>query len=88
MRPFGEGALLASPPPDGFLRELGCASWPEALLRWVLAHPQVTTVLTATSRPEHFLANAAAVRGGPLGPAEAAAVAAHARSAPGARPGR
>ncbi|MFD6934730.1 aldo/keto reductase [Streptomyces goshikiensis] len=81
MRPFGEGALLAAPPPAAFLRELGCSSWSEALLRWVLAHPQVTTVLTATSRPEHFLANAAAVRSGPLGPAEASAVAEHARSA-------
>ncbi|MGW5481507.1 aldo/keto reductase [Streptomyces sp. NPDC004008] len=88
MRPFGEGALLAAPPPAGFLRELGCTSWSEALLRWVLAHPQVTTVLTATSRPEHFLANAAAVRSGPLGPAEASAVADHARSALGARAGR
>ncbi|MFF3517671.1 aldo/keto reductase [Streptomyces sp. NPDC002573] len=88
MRPFGEGALLSAPPPAGFLRELGCTSWSEALLRWVLAHPQVTTVLTATSRPEHFLANAAAVRSGPLGPAEASAVADHARSALGARAGR
>ncbi|MER7732173.1 aldo/keto reductase [Streptomyces erythrochromogenes] len=88
MRPFGEGELLATPPPAGLLRELGCASWSEALLRWVLAHPQVTTVLTATSRPEHFLANAAAVRSGPLGPAEASAVAGHARSVLGARSGR
>ncbi|WP_073920565.1 aldo/keto reductase [Streptomyces sp. CB00455] len=88
MRPFGEGALLAAPPPAGFLRELGCTSWPEALLRWVLTHPQVTTVLTATSRPEHFLANAAAVRSGPLGHAEASAVADHARSALGAGSGR
>lgn len=88
MRPFGEGALLAAPPPAGFLRELGCASWPEALLRWVLARPEVTTVLTATSRPEHFLANAAAARSGPLGPAEASAVTGHVRSVLGPGPRR
>ncbi|MEV6579502.1 aldo/keto reductase [Streptomyces sp. NPDC051582] len=88
MRPFGEGALLAEPPPAAFLRELGCTSWSEALLRWVLTHPQVTTVLTATSRPEHFLANAAAACSGPLGPAEAAAVADHARSVLTAGSGR
>ncbi|MFG2389848.1 aldo/keto reductase [Streptomyces lavendulae] len=88
MRPFGEGALLAAPPPAAFLRELGCTSWSEALLRWVLAHPQVTSVLTATSRPEHFLANAAAACAGPLGPAEASAVADHARSVLGTRSGR
>ncbi|GHE51202.1 aldo/keto reductase [Streptomyces vinaceus] len=88
MRPFGEGALLAEPPSAGFLRELGCTSWSEALLRWVLTHPEVTTVLTATSRPEHFLANAAAARSGPLGPAEAEAVADHARSVLMTRSGR
>lgn len=70
MRPFGEGGLLASPPPVGWLRELGCASWSEVLLRWVLSHPEVTSVLTATGRPEHVLANAAAARSGSLGTAE------------------
>ncbi|MFI6173275.1 aldo/keto reductase [Nocardia sp. NPDC051052] len=80
MRPFGEGELLASPPPTEWLRELGCATWTEALLRWVLAHPQVTSTLTATSRPEHFRDNVAAACAGPLGPDEAAEVARYARS--------
>ncbi|MHA7959210.1 aldo/keto reductase [Streptomyces sp. L500] len=88
MRPFGEGGLLAAPPPADRLRELGCATWSEALLRWVLSRPQVTSVLTATSRPEHLLANAAAARSGPLGPEEAAEVAAYARSLAGAPPRR
>lgn len=80
MRPLGQGALLASPPPAEWLRELGCTTWNEALLRWVLSHPQVTSVLAATSNPEHFRANAAAASAGPLGPAEAAEVAKKARS--------
>ncbi|MFF9404715.1 aldo/keto reductase [Streptomyces anandii] len=84
MRPFGEGQLLASPPPAPWLRELGCATWPEALLRWVLTHPQVTSVLTATSDPEHFRANAAAACSGPLGADEAAEVARYALSVLGA----
>lgn len=84
MRPFGEGELLASPPPAEWLRELGCSSWPETLLRWVLTHTQVTSVLTATSRPQHFRANAAAARSGPLGPDEAAEVTKYARSVLGA----
>lgn len=75
MRPLGQGELLTSPPPAGWLRELGCATWSEALLRWVLSHPQVTSVLTATSNPEHFRANAAAALAGPLGPQEAIEVA-------------
>jgi diketogulonate reductase-like aldo/keto reductase len=75
MRPLGQGELLTTAPPAGWLRELGCATWSEALLRWVLSHPQVTSALTATSNPKHLHINAAAVRGGPLGPAEAAEVA-------------
>ncbi|MEU0795286.1 aldo/keto reductase [Amycolatopsis sp. NPDC005961] len=80
MRPLGQGQLLASPPPVGWLSELGCTTWSEALIRWVLSFPQVTTVLTATANPAHFRANAAAVSAGPLGPGEAAEVSRRARS--------
>lgn len=83
MRPFGQGELLTTPPPAEWLRELGCATWSEALLRWVLAQPQVTSVLTATSRPEHLRANVAAARSGPLGPDEAAEVTKYALSVRG-----
>lgn len=78
MRPFGEGELLASPPSAEWLHELGCATWSEALLRWTLSFPQVTSALTATSDPEHFRANAAAVGKVPLGPDAAAEVARYA----------
>jgi diketogulonate reductase-like aldo/keto reductase len=80
MRPFGEGALLHSPPPAERLAELGCRTWSEALLRWVLAYPQVTTVLTATADPDHLRDNVAAAALGPLGPDEAAEVARYARA--------
>ncbi|WP_427165878.1 aldo/keto reductase [Streptomyces sp. C1-1] len=88
MRPFGEGELLRARPPAGWLRELGCTTWSEALLRWVLARPEVTSVLAATSRPEHLRANAAAARSGPLGPAEAAEVAGYALSVAASGAGR
>lgn len=81
MRPFGQGGLLASPQPAGWLAEIGCASWSEALLRWTLSHEQVTSVLTATSDPAHFRANAAAAAKGPLGADAAAEVARHASTA-------
>lgn len=80
MRPFGQGELLSSPPPAGWLCELGCTTWSEALLRWVLSHSQVTSALAATSNPAHFHANATAAGAGPLGPQEAAEVARRAAS--------
>jgi diketogulonate reductase-like aldo/keto reductase len=54
-RPFEEGALLkrvaGRPLPEPALR--WAASWPEAILKWILAHPAVTCVIPATRRPEH-----------------------------------
>lgn len=75
MRPFGQGELFASAPPADWLHDLGCADWSEALLRWNLSHPEVTSVLAATSSPEHMRRNAIAVAKGPLGDDEAAEVA-------------
>ena len=31
--------------------ELGCESWAQVFLKWILAHPAVTCVIPATSRP-------------------------------------
>jgi aryl-alcohol dehydrogenase-like predicted oxidoreductase len=56
-RPFAEGALFrrvrgrALPP---WAAELGCTSWAQLFLKWIVAHPAVTGVIPATSRPEHL----------------------------------
>ena len=56
-RPFAEGALFRqvrgqSLPP--WAAELGCESWGQLFLKWILAHPAVTCVIPATSKPEHL----------------------------------
>jgi len=56
-RPFAEGALFrrvrgqALPP---WAVEAGCRSWAQLFLKWIVAHPAVTCVIPATSRPEHL----------------------------------
>ena len=65
-QPFGGGGLLRSlrgrPLPD-FAGELGCTSWAQILLKFLLGHPAVTCVIPGTSRPAHMADNAAAGRG-------------------------
>jgi diketogulonate reductase-like aldo/keto reductase len=59
-RPFSEGGLfhrvrgLALPP---LAAEAGCETWAQFFLKWILAHPAVTCVIPATSRPEHLVDN-------------------------------
>lgn len=59
-RPFLDGALFrevrgrALPP---WAAELGCESWAQFFLKWILAHPAVTCVIPGTSRPEHVADN-------------------------------
>ena len=56
-RPFAEGALFrrvrgrALP---AWAAEIGCRSWAQLFLKWIVAHPAVTCVIPATSRPEHL----------------------------------
>jgi diketogulonate reductase-like aldo/keto reductase len=62
-RPYAEGAMFrrvrdrALPP---WAAEVGAASWGQLFLRWILAHPAVTCVIPATSRPQHLADNMAA----------------------------
>ena len=65
-QPFGGGGLLRGlrerPLPD-WAQEIGCTSWAQVLLKFVLSNPAVTCVIPGTSRPEHMLDNAQAGMG-------------------------
>jgi diketogulonate reductase-like aldo/keto reductase len=59
-RPFSEGSLfrhLRGRTLPGWAAEIGCESWAQLLLKWILAHPAVTCVIPATSRPQHLVDN-------------------------------
>jgi aryl-alcohol dehydrogenase-like predicted oxidoreductase len=64
-RPFADGALFArvrGKPLPPWAAELGCDTWGQFFLRWVIAHPAVTCVIPATSKPQHVADNCAAGR--------------------------
>ena len=62
-QPFGGGGLLRKlsgrPLPD-WAGEIGCSSWAQLLLKFVLAQRAVTCVIPGTSKPEHMGDNAKA----------------------------
>jgi diketogulonate reductase-like aldo/keto reductase len=65
-RPLGSGALFrrvrGDPLPE-WAAEIGCASWAQIFLKWIVAHPAVTCAIPATSNPRHLVDNMAAGRG-------------------------
>ncbi len=64
--PFGGGDLLrrlSGRKLPGWAAEIGCTSWSQILLKFVLAHPAVTCVIPGTSKPEHMHDNALAGSG-------------------------
>jgi aryl-alcohol dehydrogenase-like predicted oxidoreductase len=69
--PFGAGKVLrelrqrALP---GWAGEIGCTSWNQLLLKFVLSQPAVTCVIPGTSSPAHMRDNAAAGSGELPGP--------------------
>lgn len=59
-RPFATGALLSNlqkrPLPD-WAADIGCTTWAQILVKFVISHPAVTCVIPATSRVEHLRDN-------------------------------
>ena len=59
-RPFSEGGLFqrvrGRALPE-WAAALDCESWAQFFLKWILAHPAVTCVIPATSRPQHLVDN-------------------------------
>jgi diketogulonate reductase-like aldo/keto reductase len=65
-RPFRQGELtqaLAGKRLPGWAAEIGCTSWAQALLKFVVAHPAVTCAIPATSSVAHVRENMLAARG-------------------------
>jgi len=64
-RPFQEGALLRSlarralPP---WAAEIGCSSWAQFVLKFIVSHPAVTCAIPATSNVAHVIENLNAAR--------------------------
>ena len=64
--PFGGGGLLKrlqGKPLPAWAGEIGCRTWAQILLKYVVSHPAVTCAIPGTSRPEHMRENAEAGTG-------------------------
>ena len=65
-RPFGGGNLFSrvrgKALPD-FAGEIGCESWAQLFLKWIIAHPAVTCAIPATSKVRHLEDNMGAGTG-------------------------
>lgn len=69
--PFGGGGVLRAlrgKPLPAWAAQIGCASWNQLLLKFVLSQPAVTCVIPGTSEPQHMRDNAAAGTGELPGP--------------------
>ncbi|WP_229491622.1 aldo/keto reductase [Massilia sp. HP4] len=59
-RPFRQGDLtqaLAGKPLPGWGAEIGCTTWAQALLKFIVSHPAVTCAIPATSSVAHVREN-------------------------------
>jgi aryl-alcohol dehydrogenase-like predicted oxidoreductase len=59
-RPFSSGDLFArlrGKPLPAWAAEIGCESWAQILLKFILGHPAVTCAIPATSKVEHLRDN-------------------------------
>jgi diketogulonate reductase-like aldo/keto reductase len=65
-RPFREGELIRKierHPLPGWAAEIGCASWAQIILKFIVSHPAVTCAIPATTRVDHVRENLAAATG-------------------------
>lgn len=65
-RPFRQGDLtraLAGKRLPGWAAEIGCSSWAQVLLKFIVAHPGVTCAIPATSSVAHVRENMLAASG-------------------------
>jgi diketogulonate reductase-like aldo/keto reductase len=65
-RPFREGELLRKIgryPLPGWAAEIGCTSWAQIILKFIVSHPGVTCAIPATTRVDHVRENMAAATG-------------------------
>ena len=65
-RPFREGALIrhvARHRLPAWAAEIGCTSWAQFLLKFVVAHPDVTCAIPATGNVAHVQENMGVARG-------------------------
>jgi diketogulonate reductase-like aldo/keto reductase len=65
-RPFDGGEMFGARtqrPLPGWAKEIGCQSWAEAFLKWVVSHPAVTCAIPATSQLAHLQENMRALAG-------------------------
>jgi diketogulonate reductase-like aldo/keto reductase len=62
-RPFATGGVFRrtrGKPLPPWAAQLGIESWAQYFLKWIVAHPAVTCVIPATSKPAHMRDNAGA----------------------------
>lgn len=62
-RPFAQAGLFGrvrGKPLPSWATDIGCASWAQFFLKWILGHPAVTCVIPGTRRVEHLRDNLAA----------------------------
>jgi diketogulonate reductase-like aldo/keto reductase len=65
-RPFMNGAYfkrLEGRPLPQWAKDIGCTTWAQFSLKYILSNPRVTVVLTETSNPKHMAENAQAALG-------------------------
>jgi len=65
-RPFAEGSRfrrVRDKPLPAWAQEIGCTSWAQFFLKWIIAHPAVTCAIPGTRNPKHVADNLGAASG-------------------------